>query len=140
MAERLSLMPFVAAAKKRGGLPIEDLAQEERVLAAARREVANAARASGRSPPPSTAVDAFFRAQMTAAKAVQANASGSEDYTLEDLRPAIARITARQARLVVRIPRGLDTHTVAGEVQQSLEGLDAPMVLSLSTAIVALGR
>ncbi len=72
IAERLSLMPFVAAAKERAGLPVEDAAQEGRVLAAARAEVAKAARAVGRAAPPDTAVDAVFRAQIDLAKALQA--------------------------------------------------------------------
>lgn len=141
IAERLAIMPYVAAAKQRAGLPIEDRGQEAKVLDAARAEVAKASRAGGHMPS-SAAIDAFFRAQIAAAKAVQTNtAPSSTEYTLDrELRPAIARITARQARLVVRVPRGLDVSSVTDEAKRSLEGIDAVTAAALAEAIVALGQ
>jgi cyclohexadienyl dehydratase len=102
--ERLALMPFVAAAKTKANLAIDDPAQEARVLVAAQAEVQKAAKALGRPAPPPAEVEAFFRAQFEAAKEIQAHASASPaTYSLDDLRAAIGRITRRMARLYVRL-------------------------------------
>ena len=61
-AERLPLMPFVAAAKQRAGKAVEDPAQEERVIAASATAVATAAREKRQAPPDRAWVEAFFRA------------------------------------------------------------------------------
>src|SRR5262249_31428663 len=60
----LSLMPAVAAAKETAGLPVEDPAQEDRVIARVRT------RARTRDLTPES-VEALFRAQLAAARAVQ---------------------------------------------------------------------
>ncbi len=62
--ERLGYMQEVALHKALNGLPIEDLQQEERVLAGA------VAAASAAGLDPDAAAD-FFRAQISAAKAIQ---------------------------------------------------------------------
>ncbi len=129
-AERLALMPFVAAAKQRTGKAVEDTAQEERVLAASAKAVDRAASLRGKAAPRRELVDAFFRAQIEAAKAVQANAApapGSATFSLDDeLRPAIARISARLASLVVRIPGGLDRAAVLAEARNELASTSLP--------------
>src|SRR5439155_20278582 len=61
---RLAFMPAIAAAKQKTGRPVEDPEQEARVLAAVR------ARAGERGLDPA-AVEALFRAQIEAARAVE---------------------------------------------------------------------
>lgn len=144
-AERLALMPLVAAAKQRSGKAVEDTAQEERVIAASAAAVTKAAATRGSAPPPRVAVDAFFRAQIEAAKAVQQRVtapSSSPAFSLDDdLRPAIARISSRMAMLAVRVPRGTDRAAVLTEARSALAstGLDAPSIERVATAIAALG-
>lgn len=143
-AERLALMPYVAAAKRRAGRPIEDRAQEERVIAAGVAAVDAAARTEGRAPPPRARVEAFLRAEIEAAKVVQerdrtTDASFSLD---EELRPAIARITARMAFLAVRVPRGATAADARARAEDDLfdAELDAERVEQLVRAIVGLGE
>nr|AYM54059.1 hypothetical protein [Byssovorax cruenta] len=144
-AERLALMPLVAAAKRRAGQAIEDPAQEGRVLAAGRAAVAQAAAARGVPPPAPEIIDAFFRAQMEAAKGVErrARAEASEPaLSLEnDLRPAIGRITARMAFLLVRLPRGLTLEPVLAKARDDLaeSGLLPEEVSAIVSALVAFG-
>ncbi|MFT3772958.1 MAG: transporter substrate-binding domain-containing protein [Minicystis sp.] len=144
-AERLALMPFVAAAKQRTGKGVEDAAQEARVIAAARAIVAQAAADHGVPPPPGAIVDAFFQAQMDAAKAVQQRArldASAPAFSLEDdLRPAIARITARLAFLLVRLPRGLTPAAVTAKARDDLaeSGLQADEIARLAAPIAAFG-
>ena len=125
-AERLALMPLVAAAKQRTGKAVEDAAQEARVIEAGRAAVRRAAADHGATPPPDARVDAFFAAQIEAAKAVQQRVhpdAAAPAYTLEtDLRPAIARITARMAFLLVRLPRGLPPALVQEKARDALAG------------------
>ena len=142
-AERLALMPFVAAAKLRAGKAIEDPAQEERVIAASTSAVTAAAAAARRTAPARVAVETFFRAQIEAAKVVQQQvpAPASPAYALEtELRPAIARISTRMARLAARIPKGADRATVLAEAREDLasSGLDAASIERVATAIAAL--
>jgi cyclohexadienyl dehydratase len=144
IAERLALMPLVAAAKEQAGRAVEDPAQEGRVLAAARAVVAQAAKEHGVPAPPEGRVDAFFRAQMEAAKVVQrrVHPGGGAGFSLDgDLRPAIARITGRMAFLLVRLPHGLDAAAVGAKAREELaeSGLDAEEVGRLAAAIAALG-
>lgn len=142
-AERLALMPLVAAAKRSAGKAIEDPAQEARVLAAGRGAVSEAAAAHGVSAPASEAIDAFFRAQMEAAKAVERRAlpNASEPaFSLEiDLRPAIARITARMAFLLVRLPRGLTLDSIQAKARDDLaeSGLSAEEIDRLASSLLA---
>jgi cyclohexadienyl dehydratase len=144
-AERLALMPLVAAAKRRAGKAIEDPAQEARVLEAGRAAVFRAAATRGVPPPANEAIDAFFRAQMEAAKAIERRAlpdAGEAAFSLEnDLRPAIARITARIAFLLVRLPRGLTLEPVLAKGRDELAetGLDPEEIERLVSALVSLG-
>jgi cyclohexadienyl dehydratase len=144
-AERLSLMPFVALAKQRAGKAVEDPAQEARVIEAARSLVLQASAIRGAKPPPVDAIDAFFRAQMEVAKAVQQRArpdASAPVLSLEDdLRPAIARITARMAFLLARLPRGLTPEAVATKARDELSEceLGTEAIARLSEAIAAVG-
>src|SRR5436190_10352976 len=61
---RLAFMPAVAAAKRKTGRPVEDPGQEARVLGAVRAPAAE----RGLDP---TTVEALFRAQIAAARAVE---------------------------------------------------------------------
>jgi cyclohexadienyl dehydratase len=86
---RLQLMPFVAAVKRREHLPIEDPAQEARVI----EHVRSAATAVGLRPEP--VVD-LFRVLMEAAKAVEHAspiATGPTNLTLAGVRAAVAAIS-----------------------------------------------
>jgi cyclohexadienyl dehydratase len=143
-AERLALMPLVAAAKQREGKAVEDTAQEARVLASFRAEVRSAAAARDMAPPPDEALDAFFQAQMDAAKGVQQRAqasSSSPPLSLEtQLRPAVARITAKMAALVTRLPPSLDEATVLAQARDWLgsSGLEASELERIARSLVAL--
>src|SRR5262245_40677783 len=107
--ERLALMPFVAAAKRRSALAIEAPAREREVQDRGAAACADAARAAGLPAPPEAAVRALFAALVEAAKEVQLAARPSapdgEAPDLEDeLRPAILRVGERIAFLLVRLP------------------------------------
>ena len=146
-AERLALMPFVAAAKAQTKQAVEDPAQEKRVLTASADAVTKAAAERHLAPPRRDLVDAFFRAQIDAAKNVQEHikppALEGKSYSLDsDLRPAIARISARLARVLVRLPHGLSHDDILAEAKRDLAdtGLDTAFVEKLADAVVALGN
>src|SRR5262245_61195678 len=142
--ERLALMPLVAAAKRRAGIPLEAPARErevqERGIAAARE----AAREAGVAAPPDEAVAALFEALIAAAKEVQrASRGGADDEAADlegELRPALLRIGDRIARLAVRLPGGLREAEVLAELRDGVRtpGLGEPGLRSLAAAIVGL--
>lgn len=123
LAERLSLMPDVARAKRAAGLPIEVPEVERRVLRSSGDAVRAAADAAERPAPPAAAVCAFYRAQIEAAKAVQ-RATPRSLASAPDLdgvlRPAIGRVGARIAWLLVRWPRDLTPDDVRRAVARGL--------------------
>ncbi|HYO54607.1 transporter substrate-binding domain-containing protein [Archangium sp.] len=143
-AERLALMPLVAAAKQRAGTPVEDSTQEARVRESFRALVREAAAALNVVPPPDEALDAFTQAQMNAAKAVQRRVpldAGGPVFSLEqELRPAVARVSAKMAALVVRLPAGLEPATVSEQARDWLgaSGLEAAEVERLARTLAAL--
>ena len=93
---RLELMPAVAAAKQAAGLPIEDRAQETRVIARV-REVS--------SQPERTA--AVYRQLIELAKVVQRSAPAAQSTaSLDELRAALGRIDAQLVRDLDRSPKG----------------------------------
>jgi cyclohexadienyl dehydratase len=145
-AERLALMPMVATAKQRAGQPIEVPSQEARVLETARKEVHEAAAALGVPAPPDEAITPFFQAQMDAAKRIQQRAPASAEapvHSLEgELRPALARISARISALVPRIPGGLDREATRRKAREELAstGLEGEEIDRLADALVELGR
>lgn len=142
-AERLALMPAVAAAKQRTGKPIEDLPQEARVLTAFRADV-HKHQPPGQPPVADAALDAFTQAQIDAAKLVQQRTpadAGGPTYSLDtDLRPAVARISARMAWLVGRLPAELDEATVLQQARDWLgaSGLEPAEVEHLARTLAAL--
>jgi cyclohexadienyl dehydratase len=144
-AERLALMPMVAAAKQRTGQPIEVPAQEARVLEAARAEVQKAAATLGVPAPEDAALTAFFQAQMDAAKRLQLEASTPADAPVhsldEELRPALARISARISTLVPRVPGGLEREAIRRKAREELAstGLEGEAIDRLADALVELG-
>jgi cyclohexadienyl dehydratase len=109
--ERLSLMPLVAEAKRRAGLPIRDEAQEARVLDAAVRAVDEEAARTGRTPRPEPLVRGVFQALIAAARHLESRGLGSpagepapNPPSLDGvLRPAISRITPKIAEALVRL-------------------------------------
>jgi len=148
--ERLALMPWVVAAKRRDSRPIRDRAREKRVLSAARDAVGAAAARAGVDPPPDAAVDAFFRAQIEAAVEVQLAAGRAREAAttprgpeLESgLRPALLRIGERIAELLVRIPADLDERSATDAVEAGLRSpwLTPASRLALAEALVEVSR
>lgn len=129
--ERLSLMPWVGVAKRRAGLPLVVPAREAAVLEETTAAVLAAAKARDLVPPPALLVNRFFQVQLDAARQVQLDASRDDGWKppekLPDLdgqlRPAISRIGARQARLLLALPQG----TSSDQLAQALEdGLRSP--------------
>ena len=149
--ERLSLMRWVAVAKRRGGLPLEVPEREARVVAAALAAVSEAALRAGRPDPPQDAVEDFFRAQFEAAKQLQRSAlsdselpSGERVPDLqEQLRPALLRIGERVARLIVALPsEGVDAQRVEEVVRAELRvpQLSPASRQRLTRALLALAK
>lgn len=107
--QRLSLMKDVAGYKAQQHLPIEDLAQEAKVLASAHAE-------AGRLGLEPASVRPFITAQMDAAKAIQyryradwlANpGSGWKPRPLAQVRPQIAQLSSQiLQRLAERLRAG----------------------------------
>jgi chorismate mutase len=134
LARRLALMPEVAFAKRAQRLPIEDPAQEERVLAGAER----AALRSGLDP---ERMRALFRTLIELGKRVQdraADASGRRTLDLAaELRPELARLSPRIAEALSGVSGGalraaeparlapLEALLTQGEITSLLEGAAA---------------
>jgi cyclohexadienyl dehydratase len=93
---RLALMPDVAAAKQAAGVPIEDRAQEARVIERVRARSAR---------PDATA--AVYRQLIELAKAVQRGAPAAPSHaSLDELRAALGRIDEQLVGELDRAPRG----------------------------------
>lgn len=87
---RLQLMPLVAAAKQRENLPVQDPAQEQKVLASVREQ----AREAGLDPEP---VAELFRVQIGLARGIQEAAPQTklpDGTSLAEIRPAVAAASA----------------------------------------------
>ncbi|KMJ16551.1 chorismate mutase [Serratia marcescens] len=107
--QRLSLMKDVAGYKAQQHLPIEDLAQEAKVLASAQAE-------AGRLGLEPASVRPFIAAQMDAAKAIQyryradwlaSPGSGWQPRPLAQVRPQIAQLSSQiLQRLAERLRAG----------------------------------
>jgi cyclohexadienyl dehydratase len=139
--ERLALMPWVAAVKRRDSRPIADPAQEARVLDAALAAVAQASARSQRPAPPPDLVRAFFREQIEAGKDVQLGSGRDPDFAPEEplpdldteLRPALHRISQRVAELVVALPEGLEREAIEAACR---DGLRSPWLPELSARVL----
>jgi len=144
--ERLALMPWVAAAKQRDGLPLEAPEREALVLASAWEATRAAAARAGREPPSESAVRALFRAQIDAAKGVQRRAIEAKGLDPDppdlesELRPAILRLGDRISFLAVRLP-AVSESEVRRQSERQLSGrLLANERKAIADAIVSLGR
>ena len=140
-------MPWVAESKRITGRAVEDLAQEERVLAAAVSGVDAAAARADVAPPNTDVVRAFYRAQIEAAKEIQRTTLGgpvsreAQGTDLSDvLRPALIRIGDRLAQLVVAVHEDGSATPSAGQVRDRLRshGLSGATVSELERTIDAL--
>jgi cyclohexadienyl dehydratase len=132
--ERLALMPLVAEAKRRAGLPVTDEAQEARVLDAAVRAVDEEAARTGRPQPDEAAIRRIFQALILAARDVEVAVLGSsgkqdppEPPSLEtDLRPALSRITPKIAEALVRLDRLPSAEALRTQVREALRTPNIP--------------
>lgn len=112
VAERRSLMPLVAEAKRHSGAAVEDLEREAVVLDAGVRSVQRAAAALGVEAPAEDKVREFFQSEIDAAKRIQRETlskprpPGGRLADLEhEIRPALLRIGDRIALLLVERER-----------------------------------
>ena len=147
VGERLSLMPLVAEAKRASGAPLRDRDQEARVLAATWADVARGAAEAGVPPPGRAAVEAFQRAQIEAAVALQRDGlarparDAAAGFDLEgELRPALLRIGERTAFVLVRLREVPEPDTLRAALAAELapHGLGADHVEALARALRAL--
>jgi cyclohexadienyl dehydratase len=145
--ERLALMPLVAEAKRRNGTPVYAPAQETRVLEAAVVATHSAAQEAALPVPDAAATRALFVELIGAARAVQehtltAPRAPAEPPDLDRvLRPALARISERISRLLVRLPVDL----AFGDVVDAFAPLTLPGVTDeqrqrIASAVAALAR
>ncbi|HYY06417.1 MAG TPA: transporter substrate-binding domain-containing protein [Candidatus Limnocylindria bacterium] len=137
---RLAFMPGVAAAKQKSGRPVEDPGQEARVLAAVR------ARGAERGLDPA-AVEALFRAQIDAARALEqdwlAHPWEVDALDLEQAaRPALARISELIVDRVADLAadRGAPAAPDPARVAEALDGslASAPRRRAIAEAIAHL--
>ncbi len=148
--ERLSLMPFVAIAKRRASLPLAIPKREEYVVEAAVDAVRAAAERAGVEPPAASAARGLFVAQIEAGKEVQRAALTDPDYraleTLPDLktelRPALLRIGERIAQLAVALPSDLESARVAETARRELRSarLSEASLRAIAAAIGEISR
>jgi cyclohexadienyl dehydratase len=146
--ERLSLMPWVAAAKQRAGLPIEAPEREAQVLEAAVAAAQAAAAQAKAEPLPEAPVRAAFTAQVEAAKQLQAQTLRDPVFKPEEpvpdldgqLRPALLRIGERIAALLVALPADLDERAVHTAARDGLRtsGLSPDSVGAIAEAVFKL--
>jgi cyclohexadienyl dehydratase len=151
MDERLSLMVAVAESKRVLEKPVEDLAQEARVIEAAVKGIIEESQHQSVGPPDASGVEAFFKAQIEAAKAIQYKTlTGPSTMTnppdlVEDLRPALGRISGRINRLILDLRRGealRDLSALQSEVSSALENhaLTQEQLSAIGFAIFELGK
>jgi len=155
--ERLSLMERVAHAKWLAGLPIEDAPREDRVLEAARAATHEAATRAGLPALDPVAVDAFFRAQIEAAKWIQHRALGraarleaTPDLERDEgridlerrIRPALIFLGERLARLLVAtaVAGGDPPDDAAVEAALARHALPQPLLHDIAESLRELLR
>jgi len=145
--ERLSLMPLVAAAKRRGRLAIEVPARERDVQDRGAAAAAAAAKAAGLPPPSDDAVRALFAGLIGCAKEVQRTAppapAGDADDDLDDeLRPTLLRIGEQIAFLLVRLPESTSPAAALVALRDGVRtpGVPESALPSLAAAIAELAK
>lgn len=121
--QRLSLMKVVAGYKAQQHLPIEDVAQEARVLASSQVEAA-------RLGLEAVSVRPFIAAQMDAAKAIQyryradwlaSPEKGGQPCSLDGVRQQIAELSSRILQLLAkRLQNGPLTEADRGAFHQAV--------------------
>ena len=133
--ERLSLMPWVAEAKRKTGGPVEVPEVERRVLADA---LIRFQAAQNRNPTSNPRKDEeildFYRAQIEAAKTIQrrilASSAPSRGEPIPDLtmalRPALLRINDRVANLLVALPDGISEQAIRNAAEEELISTNLP--------------
>jgi cyclohexadienyl dehydratase len=134
---RCELMPLVGAYKVAHGLPIEDEAQEARVLA----RIDTAARAAGLE---SEGVEKLYRSLMKSAKEIErakAPAASESSATLDELRLAIRSIDNQllaELREALQDRTSIDwTARVQGGI--AIDGLSPARTAEISAALSGLG-
>jgi cyclohexadienyl dehydratase len=148
LAERLDLAPLVAESKRDAGLAVRDAAQEERVRAAARAAARDETLRARLPQPDAAALDALFTALFAASRELQSAALAGPPapgprFDLDaQLRPALARLAERIARLAVRLPPAPHPEAVRDQVRAALArpGLPDEALRALADAIAALTR
>ena len=148
--ERLALMPVTGVVKRRSGVPLEVPEREDFVLDAAATAALEAAHTRGVAPPSFLDLRKFFRTVLDAAKEVQWKASRDPSFAPEEplpeldsaLRPALERIDARIARLLVELPTDLDEAAARAAVADGLrtERLSDASKRAVADALAALGH
>jgi len=114
LARRLALMPAVGAWKRARGAPLEDLAQERRVLADVEAR-------AGRLKLPAGPVRALFETQIELAKRIQARTTDAESLNLEtELRPVLLELGAR---ILDALPGLAAARASEGDAWQCIEEL-----------------
>ncbi|MFM7736128.1 MAG: chorismate mutase, partial [Alphaproteobacteria bacterium] len=157
VGRRLMLMPLVAEAKRREGLPIEDPEREAKVVDA----WVAAARSAGLDE---ASVAVFARAQVEAAKSVQQavlsaqprsarrgasgaaeanapDAGGDDGIGLSELRTAISRIDGEiECEIARSAPVGASSVEIAAAIRESapVPGLDHADVARIAVALAAI--
>ena len=132
MDDRLALMPDVARYKHTRGLAIEVPEREARVLEASWLQVRQAAATANRPAPAKSDVEAFFRAQIEAAKEIQRRViemaadttPGATPDLDAELRPALMRIGARITWLLVELSRDAGTLDLHSRMETALASSD----------------
>jgi chorismate mutase len=147
--ERLSLMPWVAEAKRAGGGPIEVPSVEARVLEEAIIRFRAALEENpGQVKRNESRVLDFYRAQIEAAKSIQRqtlsapSVQGNEPIPdlASSLRPALLRINDRIATLLVALPAEVSEKEIEQATRQELISTNLPDrdLASLAAALIAL--
>jgi cyclohexadienyl dehydratase len=143
--ERLSLMPAVADAKRRAGLPLAAPAREREVIEAGVAAAERAAQAAGAAPPAEAPLRALFAALVESAKEVQQAAlrlpapEAALDLDAE-LRPAISRIGEKIAFLALRLPPEVGAADALAALREGVRtpGASEASLRALSGAIASL--
>jgi cyclohexadienyl dehydratase len=148
--ERLALMPLIGATKRAADLPVDVPERETIVLDGAVASVRAAATRARTHAPTSEAIRGFFAAQIAAAKEIQ-TATATGPHAVDPLpvaelttvlRPALTRIGARIAGIIIILPADLDGATVrpAADVALRAPGLSDRSRERISAAIVRVSR